>query len=70
MHETLLSPGGTIPTNRKQADNLMKYYASISYKPTTSSNRTITNKLKRIKTDTQIQTPFTTLQAQTAIKKM
>jgi len=41
MHEALLDPGGTIPTNRKQADNLIKHYAFIGHKPTISSNRKI-----------------------------
>jgi len=48
----------------------MKYYASIIHKPTTgvSLNRKYTKKLKRMKTDTEAQTPFTTQQVQTTIR--
>jgi len=59
-HETLLGHGGTIPSNKKQADKAMKYYASISHKHTIPSNRKIIKILKRIKTDNEAQTPFTT----------
>jgi len=68
MHEALLSPTGTIPSNKKQADNLIKYYTSISHKPTSPLISKTTRKLKRIKTDSKTLITFTIKQFQTTIR--